>query len=55
MAVVTAVVIIVAYIVIAQVFLILGKGGLVPPIIAGTLPTLAFIGYGVWRVFFDRN
>ena len=55
MAVVTAVVIIVAYIVIAQIFLLLGKAGFVPPVIAGTLPTLAFIGYGVWRVFFDRN
>ena len=55
MAVVSAVVIIVAYIVIAQVFLILGKAGYVPPFIAGTLPTVSFIGYGVWRVFFDRN
>lgn len=55
LAVISAVVIIVAYIVIAQVFLIFGKAGFVPPVIAGTLPTAAFIGYGVWRVFFDRN
>ena len=55
MAVVSAVVVIVIYIVIAQVFMILGKAGLVPPLIAGTLPTAAFICYGVWRVFFDRN
>ncbi len=55
MAIISAVAIIVAYIVIAQVFLIFGKGGIVPPFIAGTLPTLGFIGYGVWRVFFDRN
>ena len=55
LAVISAVVIIVVYIVIAQIFLIFGKGGIVPPPIAGTLPTLAFISYGVWRVFFDRN
>ena len=55
LAVVSAVVVIVVYIVIAQVFLILGKAGFVPPVIAGILPTVAFIVYGVWRVFFDRN
>ena len=55
MAVVSAVVVIVAYIVVAQVFMILGKAGYVPPFIAGTLPTVSFICYGVWRVFFDRN
>ena len=55
LAVISAVVIIVVYVVIAQVFLIFGKAGVVPPLIAGTLPTVAFIGYGVWRVFFDRN
>ena len=55
LAVISAVVIIVVYIVIAQVFLIFGKAGVVPPLIAGTLPTAAFITYGVWRVFFDRN
>ena len=55
MAIISAVVVIVAYIVVAQVFMILGKGGIIPPFIAGTLPTLGFIAYGVWRVFFDRN
>ena len=55
LAVISAVVIIVAYIVIAQVFLIFGKAGLCPPVIAGTLPTLCFIAFGIWRVFFDRN
>lgn len=55
MAIISAVAIIVTYIVIAQVFMIFGKGGLIPPFIAGTLPTLGFIGYGIWRVFFDRN
>lgn len=55
MAVIMAVVIIVIYIVIAQIFMILGKAGLVPPVIAGTLPTVCFIIYGLWRVFFDRH
>ena len=55
LAVISAVVIIVAYIVVAQVFLIFGKAGLCPPVIAGTLPTLCFIAFGVWRVFFDRH
>ena len=55
LAVITAVIIIVAYIVVAQVFLIFGKAGLCPPVIAGTLPTLCFIAFGIWRVFFDRN
>ena len=55
MAVISAVVIIVIYIVIAQLFLIFGKAGFVPPPIAGTLPTAAFIIFGIWRVFFDRQ
>lgn len=55
LAVISAVVVIVVYIVIAQIFLILGKAGFVPPVIAGTLPTVTFIGYGLWRVFFDRH
>ena len=55
MAVISAVVVIVVYIVIAQVFMIFGKAGIVPPVIAGTLPTLCFMVYGLWRVFFDRH
>ena len=55
LAVISAVVIIVIYIVIAQVFMIAGKAGFVPPLIAGTLPTAAFIIFGIWRVFFDRH
>ena len=55
LAVISAVVIIVVYIVVAQVFLVLGKGGFVNPAIAGLAPTLLFIAYGVWRVTCDRN
>ena len=48
--IVTAVGIIVAYIVVAEIFLVLGKQGYVSPVIAGLAPTVAFIGYGVDRV-----
>lgn len=54
MAIIMAVVIIVAYIVIAQVFLVLGKGGILPAPIAGLAPTIAFIAYGYCKVFFSR-
>ncbi len=55
MAIITAVVIIVVYIVVAQVFLVLGKGGLLNPVFAGLAPTAAFIFCGIWRVLHDRN
>lgn len=55
LAIISAVLVIVVYIVIAQVFLVLGKGGVINPVFAGLAPTLAFIAYGVWRIIFDRN
>ena len=55
LAVITAVVVIVAYIVIAQVFQVLGKGGVIPPAIAGFTPTVVFILCGAWRLLTDRN
>ena len=48
--IITAVVIIVAYIVVAQIFLVIGKQGYMNPLIAGLSPTLAFIAYGIDRV-----
>ena len=48
--IITAVVIIVAYIVVAQIFLVIGKQGYINPVIAGLAPTAAFIAYGVERV-----
>ena len=48
--IVTAVGIIVAYIVAAEIFLVLGKQGYVNPVIAGLTPTVAFIAYGIDRV-----
>lgn len=55
LAIITAVVIIVVYIVVAQVFLVLGKGGILNPMFAGLAPTIAFIFCGIWRVLHDRN
>ena len=55
MAVITAVGLIVLYIVIAQIFLTLGKGGVINPLIAGFAPTIAFIVAGAWRLLSDRS
>ena len=55
MAIITAVGLIVLYIVTAQIFLTLGKGGIINPVIAGLAPTLAFIGAGAWRLLSDRS
>ena len=54
LAVIVAVVIIVAYIAISQVFMILGRRGAMNPYIAGAAPTIAFIIYGYWRVLWQR-
>ena len=53
--IITAVVIIVGYIVAAQIFLVLGKQGYVNPVIAGLAPTVAFIAYGVDRVLRNQS
>ena len=55
LAIISAVGVIVVYIVVAQVFMVLGKGGLVNPLVAGLAPTIGFIGYGVWRIVCDKN
>ena len=55
LAIITAVVIIVVYIVAAQVFLVLGKGGILNPVFAGLAPTVAFIAFSAYRIFHDRN
>ncbi|QSH42513.1 LptF/LptG family permease [Lentisphaerota bacterium ZTH] len=55
MAIITAVALIITYIVVSQIFLLLGKKGILPPIIAGLLPTLAFIGFGWYSVAKNRN
>ncbi len=55
LAIIMAVVIIIVYIVMAQVFLLLGKQGVLPPAIAGLAPTICFIIYGYCKVFYDKN
>ena len=54
LALIMAVVIIVVYIVIAQIFLVLGKQGLIPAPIAGLMPTIAFLIYGYCKVFYHK-
>ncbi len=46
LSIITAVVVIVAYQVLTEIFLVLGKQGIVPPIIGGLTPTIAFLLYG---------
>ena len=55
LAIISAIVLIVVYIVVAQLFLMLGKAGAVNPIAAGLAPTIAFIVAGAWRLLSDRN
>jgi len=54
MAVITAVAIILVYIVVAQTFLVFGKGGILNPVVAGLTPTVGFIACGAWRIIVDR-
>ncbi|MDD3886425.1 MAG: LptF/LptG family permease, partial [Victivallaceae bacterium] len=55
MAIITAVLIIVVYLVTAQIFLVLGKNGTLNPAFAGLAPTVAFVLYGIGRIYYDRN
>ncbi len=54
MAIITAVAIIIAYVVVSQVFMVLGRCGAINAFIAGAAPTIVFISYGMWRVFRQR-
>ena len=55
LAIISAIVLIVIYIIVAQIFLMLGKSGSVNPLVAGLAPTIAFIIAGAWRLVSDRN
>lgn len=55
LAIISAIIMIVIYIITAQLFLMLGKSGAVPPVIAGLAPTISFIAVGVWRLLFGKN
>ena len=54
-AIISAVVMILLYIITAQTFLTLGKSGVINPAVAGLTPTIAFIAAGAWRLIKDRN
>ena len=45
-AIVTAVGVVAVYQVLTEIMMLAGKGGLLPPFVAGTFPTLAFMLYG---------
>ena len=55
LSIVIAIGVIVAYIIISQLLLILGKQGLLLPIVAGLFPTLAFLVYGWYTVIRNHN
>jgi lipopolysaccharide export system permease protein len=55
LAVISATVIIVIYQITSQIFLVLGKQGLMNPMIAGLSPTVAFIMFGWYNVFNNKN
>lgn len=50
LSIITAVVAVVAYQVLTEIFLLLGKTGIVPPIIGGLTPTVAFLIYGYFGI-----
>lgn len=55
LAIISAVGLIVVYIVVAEIFLILGKSGILNPLLCGLAPTIAFIAAGAWKILHDRN
>ncbi len=55
LAIISAVGLIVVYIVVAEIFLILGKSGMLNPLLCGLAPTIAFIAAGAWKILHDRN
>ena len=55
LAIITAIGLIVVYIVVAQIFQTLGKGGVLNPMLCGLAPTIAFIAAGAWKLLNDRN
>ena len=55
LAIISAIIMIVVYIVVAQFFLMLGKSGAINPVFAGLAPTIAFIAAGAWRLLAGRS
>jgi lipopolysaccharide export LptBFGC system permease protein LptF len=55
LAIISAIALIVVYIVVAEIFLMLGKSGTLNPVLCGLAPTIAFIAAGAWKLLNDRN
>ncbi|MDD3155657.1 MAG: LptF/LptG family permease [Victivallaceae bacterium] len=55
LAIVSAVAVIIGYIVLSEIFLVLGKQGMIPPAVAGLTPMTAFLIYGGYRIFYRRT
>jgi len=55
LAIISAIGLIVVYIVVAEIFLMLGKSGALNPVLCGLAPTIAFIAAGAWKIASDRN
>jgi lipopolysaccharide export LptBFGC system permease protein LptF len=55
LAIISAIALIVIYIVVAEIFLMLGKSGTLNPVLCGLAPTIAFIAAGAWKILNDRN
>ncbi len=55
LSIIVAIAVIVIYIIVSQLLLILGKQGVLEPIVAGLFPTIAFLVYGWYTVVRNRN
>lgn len=55
LAIISAIALIVVYIVVAEIFLMLGKSGALNPALCGLAPTIAFITAGAIKIVGDRN
>ncbi len=55
LSIIIAIAVIVIYIIISQLLLILGKQGLLAPLVAGLFPTIAFLVYGWYTVIRNQN
>jgi lipopolysaccharide export LptBFGC system permease protein LptF len=54
LAIISAIALIVVYIIVAQLFLMLGKSGALDPMVCGLAPTAAFIIAGALKIMHDR-
>lgn len=55
LAIISAIGLIVVYIIVAEIFLMLGKSGVLNPVLCGLAPTIAFIAAGAVKIIGDRN